>query len=84
MSTGADAAFEVFHELVDRARPLVDGCVPIAMLFVPSHEIDGQEAMTDIEVDRGVRVVWAAELSSAARRQILAQLAEPESTEIRG
>ena len=81
MSPGDAQAWQAFHAFLERARSLVDGCVPVAIVFVPSHDVAGQEGVTDLDVDGGVRVLWPAQLSVSARGKILAQLAATETTE---
>jgi hypothetical protein len=73
--SAVDDAWARFLDYVRRARPELDGCVPVAMIFLPARsEADGSVL---IDRDADGRILWPATFPIEDRGPLLAKLAKP-------
>lgn len=67
------AALEKFFDWARHAAPELDGCVPVAMLFVPVQSEEG-DAIT-IQLDGQDRVLWPKDFPESERGPLLRRIA---------
>lgn len=68
-------AWETFLQWIERARPALDGCVPVALIALPVEKVEGDGEMS-LDVHRG-RILWPADFPPDERGPLLLRLSIP-------
>lgn len=77
MNPSEQATWETFLEYVDRARPQLDGCAPVALICVPIDSADPEDGSVNLRLEHAdFRVLWPKGFPIDERAPLLRRIAD--------